>query len=183
MKIKPTRHAKRQQRGAFREGDCPTAEQFARGHWQRHYDTRLSEQDDGQSRGWRRQHPVDRWFRDGWIDQEQAKALFVIAGQRDRAELALSHRRSCLDRTPVGHQERGGLPEQMALALLTWERTVRELGALLRGDLGDVLMLLGSELRCEELYASLWPHAATTTRVKAARDLVHRLARAATEIV
>ncbi|MFQ3666665.1 MAG: hypothetical protein SNJ79_11670 [Sphingomonadaceae bacterium] len=174
-----SRRRKQQARGPFREGCPPPPEQMYRGDYVRHDNTRLKDSDDGQIRGWRLRRPVERWLRDGWITAEEADALTRLDTMAERAEMALTHMRSCLDRTPVGHHTRGGLPETLAAAVSAWDTVIKALYADIGDQMADALTLLRSSLRTEQLYAELWPNLAIRARPGHARTIVHRLARAA----
>lgn len=169
----------RRARNAFREGEAPTPAQFAAGYFVRHYDTRLAHNDQGQARGWRRQRPIERWHRDGWITAEQARNLTALDNLHERACAALTHVRSCCDTSPVGYRSRGGLPEHLAAAVLAWEAACRRLRRALDGDFDLGMQLMTDTRKTEALYAALWPAAGPDTRRRNARAIVHKLATAA----
>ncbi len=168
---------RKRQATLYREGTPPTPEWLDKHEVERIEAPRIAGHDHGNVQTIRVTCRASRWWRDGWITNEQLKALRELSDLHERAVVALEHVGSGLDFSPRGSGGiPGGVPELVAIAMTKWERVVVELGRMMPNDWDKGVRLLSAPGNAEAVYRQM---RLTTDK---ARCLAHRLALAAEEI-
>ena len=175
-RIKSNPEASTRQRTAFREAEAgPTQEWRERSDFAQIEAPRIPGHDGGNVRTVRRVSAIDRWYRDGWIDDREHAALERWQSWAQTANYG--RMRSCCDDTPANGNS--GRPERMIDAGRRYARANQE---IMRSTgihaLRIVVGFIEHDGRLADAYQDAFPMVGQREAYTRAQSVIRNVARA-----